>query len=119
MAKKKVKRKVARKRVAPKEPPAAESPPRQTSFEGEGFPEEPPKEVCKARDQFLQAQRDAAEAAEYKADRHERLKEVMKDNGLTRVKLDGENKFFELTHDEKIKTRTIPKDKRDNGASDD
>lgn len=117
MAKKKVKRKVARKRVVEK--PPAESPPRQAVFEGEGFPKPPPKAVCKARDEYLQARRDAAEASSYKADRHQRLVEVMKEHGINRIKFDDESKFFELTADEKVKTRTIPKDKRDNGASDD
>lgn len=119
MAKKKVKAARKRKVARPRETTAAEVAEVQQHFEGDGFPGPPPAEVRQARDEFLQAQRDSAVASEHKADRHERLKEVMKEHGITRVKLDGENKFFELTSDEKIKTRTIPKDKRDNGSSGD
>ncbi len=86
----------------------------QTQFEGDGFPEPPPKEVCDARDNYLEAKRAAAAASEKKADRHERLVELMHEHNIDRIPLDGENKYFYLDASEKVKIGTVPKEKRDN-----
>lgn len=85
----------------------------QTQFEGDGFPEPPPKVVCDARDAFLEAKRAAAKAGEKKADKHERLVELMHEHNIDRIPLDGENKYFYLDASEKVKIGTVPKEKRE------
>lgn len=42
---------------------------RQQQFDGEGFPEAPPKEVLDARDEYITAKRDASDAAKYRGPR--------------------------------------------------
>lgn len=85
----------------------------QKQFEGDGFPEPPPKDVCDARDNYLAAKRAAATANEKKADKHERLVELMHQHNIDRIPLDGENKYFYLDASEKVKIGTVPKEKRD------
>jgi hypothetical protein len=92
----------------PKTPPVA-----QKTFEGEGFPDKPPAAVIRARDEYLQAMRDHADAGKEKSTRHEALVEVMHKHGITRIRLDGENKFFELESTENVKMKTVPKAARD------
>ena len=90
---------------------------KQTKLQGDGFPEEPPEDVCKARDEFLSAIRSAAKASKSKSSKHERLVTVMKEHKLQRIPLDGENKFFELEEEEKVKLKTVPKDERTQRAA--
>lgn len=85
----------------------------QQLLEGEGFPEKPPKEVCEARDEFLTAKRAHAKTAEKLATEHESLLEAMHKHGLTRIRLDDENKFVELVPSERATVKTVPKEKRD------
>jgi hypothetical protein len=92
------------------------APPKQQAFEGDGFPEKPPKEVEDARDEYVSAMRAHAKAGQKKAERHEKLIEVMHKHGIDRVRLDGENKFFEIVEEEKIKTKTVPKEERERRA---
>lgn len=118
MAKKKVK--VARKRKVARAKPEAADPPERVSqkqFEGEGFPDPPPAEVREARDDYLDAMREATKASSKKGDRHLKLIEVMQAHGIDRVRLDGENKFFELAEEHKVKMKTVPKDQREKSAS--
>ena len=82
----------------------------QQSFEGDGFPEQPPKPVRDARDEYLTAMRDAAKASEYRKDRELRLTELMEQHDIPRIKLDGENKFFELERKTSVKLKTMPKE---------
>lgn len=92
---------------------APEPTPIQQQFEGDGFPEPPPPAVCRARDRYLQAMREQAKAGAEKSTAHEALIRVMHDHNIDRVPLDGENKYFEIDPTEKIKTKTVPKAKRD------
>lgn len=85
----------------------------QTTFEGDGFPKNPPKAVRDARDEYLSAMRHAAEASKNKGDREQRLIELMKKHDVDRIRLDGENKFIEIGRAEKAKVKTIPKEQRD------
>ena len=54
-----------------------------------------------------------AKAGEKKASKQEELITAMHKHDLTRIPLDGENKFFEIEAPEKIVTKTVPKEKRD------
>lgn len=114
------KKKVKKKKAPPKvESTETDGHVRQQQFAGNGFPDPPPKEVADARDDYLQAMRDAAKASEEKGYKRERLIEAMRDNNIDRIKLDGENKFFELETEAKVKMKTIPKDQRDHKTTDD
>ncbi len=86
---------------------------KQAEFEGNGFPGPPPEEVCDARDTYLSSMRAHAKAAEKKAKSEQSLIEAMHKHEIKRVKLDGENKYFEIEAPEKIKTKTVPKEQRE------
>ncbi len=86
---------------------------KQRKFDGDGFPEDPPQEVCDARDEYMQAKRAAARASEKKGAKEQTLIDSMREHGIERVRLDGENKFIEIDSPEKVKVKTIPKEQRD------
>lgn len=90
----------------------ASTPSRQLTMNGDGFPAEPPAEVCAARDAFLGAKRASAKANETKGEREVRLIELMKEYGINRIRLDGENKFFEIEATPHVKVKTMPKEQR-------
>lgn len=90
---------------------------RQTHLKGDGFPGPPPDEVCEARDQYLSSMRSHAKAAKKKAESEQDLIEAMHKHNVTRVQLDGENKYFEIEAPEKIKTKTVPKEQREERES--
>ncbi|QDU61257.1 hypothetical protein Pan216_21110 [Planctomycetes bacterium Pan216] len=90
----------------------------QSEFPGMETPK-PPKEVLDARDKFIQAKRDAAEAAENRGHCEQRLIEQMHKHGITKVKLDGENKFIEIEAPEKAKVKTVPKEQREHRGEQD
>jgi hypothetical protein len=85
---------------------------RQQQFDGDGFPARLPKAVQEARDEYLTAMRSAAKAVEKRGNKELALMEAMKKHKVDRVRLDGENKFFEIDNKEKIACRTIPKEQR-------
>lgn len=88
------------------------TPHRQLTLNGDGFPAEPPQEVCAARDAFLGAKRASAKANETKGEREVRLIELMREHGINRIRLDGENKFFEIEATPHVKVKTMPKEQR-------
>lgn len=85
----------------------------QQLLEGEGFPEKPPREVNEALGEFVTAKRAHAKTAEKLATKHEALIEAMHKHGLTRIRIDDENKFVEIVPTEKATVKTMPKEKRD------
>ena len=85
----------------------------QQQFETDGFPEKPPAAVRKARDLYLQAKRDSADAATEKSQAEQKLIDEMTKNGIQRLKLDGESKYFEIEAQPKVKMKTFPKKHRE------
>lgn len=85
----------------------------QKQFDGDGFPEKPPKAVLNARDEYITAKRDAADAAKHRGDRELNLIEKMQEHGIDRLPIDGENKFIEVSATERAKIKTIPKEQRE------
>ena len=85
----------------------------QAQFNGDGFPEKMPKPLTDARDDYLSAMRSSAKASEKKGDREQTLIEAMNKHKVDRIRLDGENRFFEVARDPKIKKKTIPKEQRE------
>lgn len=90
----------------------ASAPSRQLVMNGDGFPAEPPEEVCTAMDAFLGARRASVKANETKVEREVRLIELMREHGINRIRLDGENKFFEIEATPHVKVKTMPKEQR-------
>ena len=90
---------------------------RQKALEGDGCPGPTPEEVCDARDTYLSTMRAHAKTGKKKAESEQALIEAMHKHGLARVSLDGENKYFEIEAPEKIKTKTVPKEQRDERAA--
>lgn len=88
-------------------------PDQQQFFEGEGFPKRPPKAVRDARDEFITAKREAAEAATHRGEREQILIDMMKKHGINRLMLEDENKFIEITAPEHATIKTIPKEQRE------
>src|SRR5688572_17138468 len=86
---------------------------KQKTFAGAGFPSEPSAKLQRKRDVYLQTLRDLASAREKKGNAALSLMEAMHEEGLTKIRLDGENKFFLLDKEEKVKLKTIPKAQRD------
>ena len=60
---------------------------RQQQFEGDGFPDPPPKDVLDARDEYVSAMRSSARATKKKAEKQERLIEEMEEKGLKVINL--------------------------------
>lgn len=88
----------------------------QKHFEGGDFPAGPSAKIKRKRDIYLQTLRDLAAAREAKGNAALNLMEAMHEEGLTKIRLDGENKFFLLDSEEKVKLKTIPKAQRDGNA---
>lgn len=85
----------------------------QQEFEAEGFPEKPHRDVQDALGEFLTVKRAHAKTGEKLATKHEALIETMHKHGVTRVRLDGENKFVEIVPKETATVKTMPKEKRE------
>src|SRR3954471_8498256 len=83
---------------------------RQQAFEAEGFPGPLPEEVCEARDTYLSVMRAHAKTGKKKGEGEQRLIEAMHKHDISRVQLDGENKYFEIEAPEKVKMKTILKE---------
>tara|TARA_R100001594_G_scaffold131050_1_gene170440 strand:- start:465 stop:818 length:354 start_codon:yes stop_codon:yes gene_type:complete len=86
---------------------------KQRTFEGKDWPKKPPKSVSNALDEYLTAKREAADAAEMKSSAHEKLIEICNKHKITRLRIEGENKFLEIGENQTAKIKTIPKDERD------
>ena len=83
----------------------------QTKMTAEGFPKEPPEALCTARDKFLSAKRSAAKAIEKRENAKVVLIDTMKEMGIDRIRLDGENKYFELEDKPNLSIKTYKGDK--------
>jgi hypothetical protein len=87
----------------------ARQPLKQLKLTGDGFPQDPPKDLCQVRDAFLGGMRAAAAAAKEKNKRHDALVEKMQEYGISKIELDGETDYFEIEAVPKVKKKHPPK----------
>ena len=92
---------------------------KQKVLEGDGFSVRLPKAVQTAIEEYLTAKRDAAEASESAGEAKVRLIDIAHKNNLTRIKIEGENKFIEVGIKDTVKVKTVPKDQRKQAGQED
>lgn len=111
---------MAKKRVAAAEAPA-KAKPTQKIFEGEGFPQPPPKDVQKAVDAYVEAKRAKGDALAILNTARDNVIAKMIEHGITMVKIDEGDKVLELdtTQAVKIKKAKKPGESDDDEGSDD